>query len=103
MIQGLPTYHTLNVLCQQLYRNTNSISSALGGGGHGYIGALMSSLKYLAAMAPNNVTFTTPVFPGYLPVAIVGTATAMADQLCAHNKDLRKWREHDNVTKALHN
>jgi hypothetical protein len=58
----------------------------------------MSTPKYLAAMALNNVTFATPGFPGYLPAAIVGTDTTMADQLCAHNKDFCKWKEYNNVT-----
>jgi hypothetical protein len=99
-IRGLPTYTTLNSMRQALYRNANSFSSTLGGGAHGYLGALMSTPKYLAATAPNNVPFVTPNFPGYIPV-VIGTAAAIAAQTRQHKEDLRKWREYENVTKAL--
>jgi hypothetical protein len=99
-IQGLPTYATLNAMRQALYRNANSFSSTLGGGTHGYLGALMSTPKYLAAKAPNNVAFVAPNFPGYIPV-VNGTAAAIAAQARQHKEDLRLWKEHENVTKAL--
>jgi hypothetical protein len=41
-IQGIPNYYTLNTLRQALYCNTHSFASTLGGGNHGYLGALMS-------------------------------------------------------------
>jgi hypothetical protein len=99
-IRGLPTYATLNSLCQALYRNANSFSSTLGGGQHGYLGALMSTPKYLAATAPNNVPFATPNFPRYIP-AVNGTAAAIAAQARQRKEDLRQWREYENVTEAL--
>jgi hypothetical protein len=86
-IQGLPNYHTLNALRQQLYCNANSFSSKSGKGNHGYLGMLMLMPKCIASTAPNNIPFVTPVFPGYLPAAIVGTAAIMADHLQVHNED----------------
>jgi hypothetical protein len=99
-IRGLPTYATLNAMRQALSHNANSFSSTLGGGTHGYLGALMSTPKYLAATAPNNIAFVAPNFPGYIP-AISGTAAAIAAQAQQHKEDLRLWKEHENVTKAL--
>jgi hypothetical protein len=99
-IRGLPTYATLNAMRQALYRNANSFASTLGGGEHGYLGALMSTPKYLAATAPNIVAFVAPNFPGYIP-AVNGTAAAIATQTRQHKENLRIWKEHDNVTKAL--
>jgi hypothetical protein len=99
-IRGLPNYHTLNTLRQALYRNANSFASTLGGGNHGYLGALMSTPQYLLATQPNVTAFAAPIFPGYLP-AVQGTAAQVADQVRAHNETLRKWKEHENVTKAL--
>jgi hypothetical protein len=61
----------------------------------------MSTPKYLAAMAPNNIPFVAPNFPGYIP-AVNGTAAAMAAQAHQHKEDLQQWKEHENVTKALH-
>jgi hypothetical protein len=99
-IHGLPTYATLNAMCQVLYCNANSFASTLGGGEHGYLGALMSTPKYLAATAPNIVAFVAPNFPGYIPV-VNGTAAAIAAQTCQRKENLWIWKEHDNVTKAL--
>jgi hypothetical protein len=99
-IRGLPSYHTLNALRQALYRNANSFASTLGGGNHGYLGALMTTPTYLTATQPNATAFVAPVFPGYLP-AVQGTAAQVSDQVRAHNESLRKWKEHENVTKAL--
>jgi hypothetical protein len=99
-IRGLPSYHTLNTLRQCLYRNANSFASTLGGGNHGYLGALMPTATYLAATAPNVTQFVAPAVPGYLPV-VQGTVAQISDQVRAHNENLRKWKEHENVTKAL--
>jgi hypothetical protein len=100
-IRGVPNYYTLNALRQALYHNTNSFASTLGGGNHGYLGALMTTPNYLLATQPNATAFTAPIFPGYLP-AVQGTASQVSDQVRAHNENLRKWKEHENVTKALH-
>jgi hypothetical protein len=99
-IRGLPNYHTLNALRQALYCNANSFASTLGGGNHRYLGALMTTPNYLLATQPNATAFTAPIFPGYLP-AVQGTAAQVSDQVHAHNQNLQKWKEHENVSKAL--
>jgi hypothetical protein len=99
-IRGLPNYYTLNALRQCLYRNANSFASTLGGGNHGYLGTLMTTPTYLAATQPNATPFVAPIFPGYLPV-VQGTQAQIADQVRAHNENIRKWKEYENVTKAL--
>jgi hypothetical protein len=99
-IRGIPNYYTLNTLRQMLNRNANSFASTLEGGNHGYLGALMNQPTYLQATQPNIIPFTAPLFPGYLP-AIQGTQVQIANQVLTHNENLRKWKEHKNVTKAL--
>jgi hypothetical protein len=99
-IRGLPNYHTLNSPRQCLYRNANLFTSTLGGGNHGYLGALMPTPTYLAATQPNATAFVAPIFPGYLPV-VQGTQAQISDQVQAHNENLRKWKEHKNVTKTI--
>jgi hypothetical protein len=99
-IRGLPNYHTLNALRQALYRNTNSVALTLGGGNHGYLRALMTTPNYLPATQPNATAFTAPIFPGYL-LAVQGTVAQVSNQVRAHNENLQKWKEHENVTKAL--
>jgi hypothetical protein len=60
----------------------------------------MPTATYLAATAPNATPFIAPNFPGYLPV-VQGNQAQVADQIRSHNENLRKWKEHENVTKAL--
>jgi hypothetical protein len=60
----------------------------------------MTTPTYLNATHPNAIPFVAPIFPGYLP-AVQGTAAQVADQVRAHNESLRKWKEYENVTKAL--
>jgi hypothetical protein len=54
----------------------------------------------LAATQPNATPFVAPIFPGYLPV-VQGTQAEISHQVQAHNENIRKWKEHKNVTKAL--
>jgi hypothetical protein len=99
-IRGIPNYYMLNTLRQMLYRNANSFASTLGGGNHGYLGALMNQPTYLHATQPEYHTFTAPLFPGYLP-AVQGTQAQIANQVHTHSENLQKWKEHENVTTAL--
>jgi hypothetical protein len=60
----------------------------------------MTTPTYLAATQPNVTPFVAPIFPGYLP-AVQGTQAQVSDQVRAHNENLQKSKEHENVTKAL--
>jgi hypothetical protein len=60
----------------------------------------MTTPTYLTATQPNATPFVAPIFPGYLP-AVQGTQAQVSDQVCTHNENLRQWKEHENVTKAL--
>jgi hypothetical protein len=77
-------------------------ASTLGGGNHSYLGALVSPQNYQNATQPNNAPFVAPIFPGYLPV-VQGTQIQVADLIQAHNENLQKWKEHENVTLACRN
>ena len=63
-VEGEPDYAAINTIMQQLYKNTATISSSLGGGAHGHIGlvvepTLYSSLSAMAYDAPSAPTRTT--------------------------------------------
>eukprot|EP00957_Ditylum_brightwellii_P134228 10233304-Ditylum_brightwellii.AAC.1 len=66
-VEGEPDYAAINAIIQQLYKNTATIPSSLGGGAHGYIGLVMeptlySSLSATAYNAPGAPTRT--MLPG---------------------------------------
>eukprot|EP00957_Ditylum_brightwellii_P048465 3677613-Ditylum_brightwellii.AAC.1 len=63
-VEGEPDYAAINAIMQQLYENTVTIPSSLGGGAHGHIGLVMeptlySSLSTTAYNGPSAPTRTT--------------------------------------------
>ena len=70
-ISGEPTFATLHQLLLELKANTVSVPSTLGGGGHVFIGIILSEPTYttLAPMMP----FVTPIHPGGLRVPMGAT------------------------------
>eukprot|EP00957_Ditylum_brightwellii_P022672 1709767-Ditylum_brightwellii.AAC.1 len=63
-VEGDPDYAAINAILQQLYENTATIPSSLGGGAHGHIGLVMeptlySSLSTTAYNAPSAPARTT--------------------------------------------
>ena len=73
IIQGEPSYKTINELIQLLYSNAASLPSPLGGGKHGHIGLLMKPTLY-DTLAPGN-PYVTPDDPGITPDMPEGTFT----------------------------
>jgi len=78
-IQGEPTYHSLQLLSQELKANAASVPSNLGGGNYGYLGLLLSDAQFALL---SNTPFVHPVHPGTLTIAptLTGPQIAAAKQ-----------------------
>jgi hypothetical protein len=104
-ILGQPTFETLKELKLALEANESSVSSNLGGGRHGYLGAVIDAQTY-AIIVGNNTAgaaqpFIIPTFPGILPVVVRGNQAAREEELCVFNIATHTWHEYNNVTNAL--
>ena len=99
-IQGEPTYEQLAVVKSQLAENAASVSSSRGGGGHGYLGLIMTPAGYLtltghAFVLPNQVE-TVVTIDGINP-----TQAQIQEQVRQHAEMLREWMEYNNLELAL--
>jgi hypothetical protein len=86
-IPGLPSFETLKELKLALEANASSVSSNLGGGKHGYLGAVIDAQTY-AIIVGNDAIGTTqpfiiPTFPGVLPVVVEGNQATREEELHA--------------------
>ena len=98
-IEGKPTHDDMANLRTLLAANAASIPSLRGGGGHGYLGIVLSPAVYttVSATAWNN-----PNFPGAVPViAPNATAAATGEAVRQHTERLREWKEYTHVEAAL--
>jgi hypothetical protein len=96
-IHGLPLFETLKELKLALEANASSVSSNLGGGAHGYLGAVLDAQTY-AVIVSNDATgnpqpFVIPTFPGILPVVVGGNQAAREEELRVFNVSTQAWRE----------
>ena len=64
-IHGEPTYDSLKTLKNELKSNATSVTSDLGGGGHGHLGIVLTPAEY-AVISP--IPYVRPVHPGPLVV-----------------------------------
>jgi hypothetical protein len=102
---GLPTFETLKALKKDLEAKASLVNSNLGGGHHGYLGAVLDAQTYAiivgndAAGAPQP--FTIPTFPGVLPVVLGNNAAAWDEELRVFNANTHAWQEYNTVTGAL--
>jgi hypothetical protein len=93
-IHGMPTYETIQALKSDLKSNASSVDCSLGGGLHGYLGALISPAAY-ATIVGQNYPFIKPVFPGYQANVIPTDTTAVRDAtLRTYKTNYHAWREH---------
>jgi hypothetical protein len=104
-IRSLPTFETLRVLKQDLQDNAKSITSILGGGGHGYLGLIMSPAEYAIEVGNdangNPQPFIAPIYPGSRAVVDGATARERKEQVRTYNQDMVEWREYEVVQQAL--
>ena len=99
-ILGEPTRPTIAQLRDCAYANASQIKTPLGGGAKGYLGALLPAAEY--ALIPGTQPFVIPVHPGNVMVAgLAGTAAAIADQLRAHEEQLRQYNEYEAVMQLI--
>ena len=98
---GRPDYEVLNNIKMALKRNFATVPSTLGGGTHGYLGAVLTPAEYAAATPLNTPQFIEPAFPG---AAAVIPPNSTGPQISAierqFNKALRQWTEYKNLTDA---
>ena len=70
----------------------------LGGGAHGYLGAILTAVKYAAATPINTPPFADPIFPGdaaIIPPNSTGPQIVAIER--QFNKALRQWTEYRNL------
>ena len=98
-ISGEPTFTTLHQLLRLLKANACSVLCTLGGGGHGYVGMLVSATAY-NILAPGT-PFLVPVHPGVLPVIAGQTQYQIALAKSQHETALRAFQEYVLMQRAL--
>jgi hypothetical protein len=70
-IHGKPVYESLQNVLIELKANASSVPSTLGGGQHGHLGLLLSTVRYLTV--PLAVPWVTPGNPGLFAPPDAGT------------------------------
>ena len=91
----------LNNIKTALKRNFANVPCTLGGGAHGYLGAVLTATEYAAATPINTPPFIAPPFPGaaaVIPPNSTGPQIAAIE--CQFNKALQQWTKYKNLTDA---
>jgi hypothetical protein len=84
-IHGRPTYDSLNELRNELKSNASSIPTSRGGGGHGYLGLILSADDYNTAVGqPFNLPAAPPLQPNH-PAGATAAQIAEANRQHAEN------------------
>jgi hypothetical protein len=88
-----------------LEANTSSVPSSLGGGRHGYLGAVIDA-PTCAIIFGNDIArapqpFVIPTFPGILPVVVGGNQGDREEELHVFNIGTHAWSKYNNITNAL--
>ena len=98
-ISGEPTFSTLHYMLLQLKANESSVPSELGGGAHGYVGAILSPVTYatLAPMTP----FVPPVHQDDLTVPPMATQYQISLAKFQHENALQVFNQYQLVQMAL--
>ena len=96
---GRPEHSSLTELKQLLYENAASVQSALGGGGHGHLGLVISNARHSTLTGHN---FVPPLNPGTTPVIPNGsTGPQIARLVATHKAELKVFQTFRNVDNAL--
>ena len=96
---GRPDYEILNNIKMALKHNFATVPCTLGGGTHGYLGAILTPAENAAAMPINTPPFADPPFPGaatIIPPNSTGPQIATIER--QFNKSLCQWTEYKNLT-----
>ena len=93
-----PDYKVLNNIKTDLKHNFATVPCTVGGGTHGYLGAVLTAAEYTTATPINTPQFINPPFPG---AAAVIPPNSTGPQIAAierqFNKALRQWTEYKNL------
>ena len=97
-IQGAPTNKTLKRLKQELRANASSVESDLGGGDHGFLGLVLTTVEYALI---SQTAFVAPAYPAALTIPR-GTDQIEALNLREQHKEAKRtYYQCKNVEKAL--
>ena len=98
---GQPSYEVLNNIKTALKQNFATVPCTLGGGAHGYLGAILTAAEYATATPINTPPFIDPLFPS---AAAIIPPNSTGPQISAiewqFNKTLCQWTEYKNLTDA---
>ena len=87
-----PTPRAVRILRTEVYANLHSVSSNLGGGGHGHLGMMMPAAEY-TVISIGNAAYIPPAGPPQIP-AFNGTAANVAMQQETYRRELQEWQEY---------
>ena len=76
LIDGEPTYESINNIMQILYANAATLPTTTGGGTHGHIGLIMKPEIYSTL---SEIPYTIPADPGPIPI-YTPTSSGLAQQ-----------------------
>ena len=98
-IVGEPTFNHLHEILKQLKANTCAVPCTLGGGANGYLGMLVTPLKY-ATIAPGT-PFVAPQMPGALLINPTDTQYQIAITKTLYDTALREHQTYILMQRAL--
>ena len=96
---GEPHYQAIKEVERKIIKNASSYPSELGGGNHGYLGLILSPLKYELL---TGILFNPHPNPGSFPTFPPNPTQPQIAQINAtHKEALRLWREQNALIKAI--
>jgi hypothetical protein len=87
-----PTPRAVRILRTEVYANLCSVSSNLGGGGHGHLGMVMPPAEY-QGISIGGVAYVPPPGAPQVPV-FTGTAAVVAGQQENYQRELQDWEQY---------
>ena len=111
-VLGQPTIDSIARLIKHLMRNSQRVSTTLGGGQLGYLALIITQADYL--LIPGSANFLCPTDPGIFAPILVGrptrqgpavplTAAEVTAQKLTHDELQRQYNECQAVESALRN
>ena len=96
-VSGDPSYKQLAEIKRKLNTNTASVASTFGDVNAGHLRTTLTNAEYKEL---TKTTFVPPALPGQYP-ALSKDTTKHEFQKSRFNEQLRIWKQHDSVEKAL--
>ena len=98
-IRGEPNQESLSSIYKEIKANENSVPTTLGGGNHGHLGLVISSLAY-ARITPGAPYLRTEN-PGFLDIVRDGTQQQIAQAQEVHRRALKTFHEANLLERTL--